>query len=680
MRRKKMYNYPNTRKVGVEEIHFGVKIPDPYRWMEDENDPELNAWIEAQNKLTYSILDKIPERGGIRKRLEELYNFPKYNFMMTVVGKKIIYAYNDGLQNQSVYYVQEGLDGEAEVLIDPNTLSEDGTVAVNLNGHSKDNRYLAFLQAQSGSDWQTLKIMDLEKNELMEDELNWVKFTYTAWCGDGFFYSGYDKPVKGKELSEKNENMKVYYHKLGEDQSQDQLIYTDPEHPLRFHGIVVSENEKWLVLTSSEGTYGAEIKLRKADVPDEDFQILFKGFDNEFEYIGSQDDELYFVTDKEASNKKIIKINAQTLEVEDLIAESKNSLEYVTKVGNYLLVNYLKDVVSQSCCYDTKGNLKAEVQLPGIGNVYMYAGNKDLEKIILSFGSFINPVGLYTVDPETGETEVFKTSTVSFDAAQFITEQIFCESKDGTKIPVFITRRKDLELDGSNPTLLYAYGGFNISLTPSFDPATIYLLEQGGVYAQANLRGGAEYGEAWHKAGMLLNKQNVFDDFIAVAETLIEKGYTASDKLAIQGGSNGGLLMGAVTNQRPDLFSAVFAQVGVMDMLRYHKFTIGWGWAVEYGNPEEEVHFRNIVKYSPLHNIEEKEYPAVMVMTADHDDRVVPAHSFKYIATLQEKNTGEKPVVIRVATKAGHGAGKPVSKLIDEAADRYAFFFNQIDE
>ncbi|HPJ89484.1 MAG TPA: prolyl oligopeptidase family serine peptidase [Thermotogota bacterium] len=675
-----MFKYPKTKKVTVEENHFGRMIPDPYRWMEDENDPELMSWIEEQNKLTYSILDRIPERESIRKRLKELYNFPKYHFTLIVAGTKIIYGYNDGLQNQDVFYIQEGLNGKAEILLDPNTLSEDGTVAVTLNGHSKDNKYLAILQANSGSDWQTLRILDLDKREFLPDQLAWIKWTYAAWCGDGFFYSGYDKPEAGKELTAKNENMKVYYHKLGDDQRQDKLIYMDEAHPLRYHTVMTNEDRTWLILNTSEGTSGNQVMIRKTDAENEPFEILFKGFDNEYEYIGSEGDRLFFLTNEGASNKKIVVVNASTKTMEDLVTESEDALENAYKMGDDIMVHYLKDVVSKAFLYDTDGKMKTEVQLPGIGTIYMYDGDRDLEQIILSYGSFTEPIGLYSVDCKTGETSPFKTSTVSFDASQFITEQLFCESKDGTKVPVFITRKKDLRLDGSNPTLLYAYGGFNISLPPSFDPAIIYLLENGGIYAQANLRGGAEYGEQWHKGGMLLNKQNVFDDFIAVAEALIEKGYTSSKKLAIQGGSNGGLLMGAVTNQRPDLFSTVFAQVGVMDMLRYHKFTIGWGWAVEYGNPDEESHFKNIVKYSPLHNIAEKDYPAVMVMTADHDDRVVPAHSFKYIATLQEKNTGDKPVIIRVATKAGHGAGKPITKIIDEAADRYAFFFNNMPE
>jgi len=520
--------------------------------------------------------------------------------------------------------------------------------------------------------------MDLEKKQLLEDELNWVKFTLVSWYKDGFFYSAYTQPEEGKELSAKNEHMKVYYHKLGGKQSQDKLIFSDPSHPLRFHGIQVSEDETCLILNTSEGTYGNETRVRRIDAQDDEFRLLFKGFDNTFEYIGSEGEELFFLTDKDASNKKIVKAHAITLEVRDLIAEADDTLENAWKIGDKVVCHYLKDVVSKAYLFDTTGKLQKEIKMPGIGSAYEFDGDKEMTSMFFTFGSFSSPVEIYSLDLVTGEPKRFKERTLSFDPTEFITEQIFCESKDGTKVPVFITRKKDLICDGKNPTLLYAYGGFNISLTPSFDPSIIYLLERGGIFAQANLRGGAEYGEAWHKGGMLLNKQNVFDDFIAAAQCLIERKYTSSQYLAIHGRSNGGLLMGAVTNQRPDLFRVVFAQVGVMDMLRYHKFTIGWGWAVEYGNPEEEEHFKNILKYSPLHNIQEKDYPSVMVMTADHDDRVVPAHSFKYIATLQEKNTSANPVLIRVDQKAGHGLGKSIEKLIEENVDKLAFLFHSL--
>jgi prolyl oligopeptidase len=672
-----MISYPKAKKIDTEEVRFGVRIQDPYRWMENEEDEDLHHWLEAQNQVTQKYFQETPMRESIRTRLRELYDYPKYN-VFTVVGKKIIYGYNDGLQNQYVYFVQEGFDGEPEVLIDPNRLSEDGTTAITLNGHSKDKRYLAFLEAQSGSDWQTLKVIDLHEKKVLPDQLRWVKFTLVSWYRDGFFYSAYDAPEAGKEFTAKNENMKVYYHHLGEDQSQDQMVFSDALNPLRYHSAHVSEDERHLILISSEGTYGSEVRIKTTDVRDQTFQLLFKGFDYEYEYIGSEGETLYFRTDQDAPGKKIVKVNVSDLQVKDLIRETDNPMENAWKIGNKIVTLYLKDVVSQASIFDTNGNPEHEVRMPGIGSAYQFDGDKEMDRIIFSFGSFIAPLGFYTVNLSTGETQPFKVSSVPFDSSRFVTEQIFCPSKDGTPIPVFITRRKDCGPDKPHPALLYAYGGFNISLTPEFSPAVVFWLEQGGIYAYANLRGGGEYGEKWHKAGMLLNKQNVFDDFIAVAEHLIDRGYTTPQQLAIQGGSNGGLLMGAVTNQRPDLFAAVIAQVGVMDMLRYHTFTIGWGWATEYGNPDEEAHFKNILKYSPLHNIEEKEYPAVLVMTADHDDRVVPAHSFKYTATLQAKNKADRPVLLRLDQKAGHGMGKPVEKIIEESTDKFAFIASQI--
>jgi len=669
-----MKAYPKAKKEMVVEEHFGMTIKDPYRWMENEKSEDLNTWLAEQNELTQTFLNGMPRKEEINQRLKQLYNYPKYS-TITAVGKKIIYSYNKGLQNQPVYYIQEGFDTQAQVLIDPNTLSEDGTVSIFMNGHSKNNRYLAYLQSQSGSDWHLLKVMDLETNEVLADTIEWVKFTWVAWYKDGFYYSGYDQPAEGKELSQQNKGMKVFYHKLGETQSQDQLIYSDTQHPLRFNGVMVSEDEDYLILVVSEGTYGSEFRIKRIDDKEGGFRTIFQGFDNEYFFIGSSGQDLFFLTDKGAPNKKVVKVNATNLEIVDLIPETDQVLENAWKFGDQIVTLYLQDVMAKLCLYNIKEQMIKEVQMPGIGSVLEVAGDKQLDRILFSFGSFIAPLSLYTVDIAAGETKVFKESPLSFDPSQFITEQVFYESKDGTKIPLFITRKKDIQRTGKNPTLLYAYGGFNISLTPDFNPAIIYLLENGAVYAHANLRGGGEYGEKWHKAGMHLNKQRVFDDFIAAAEYLIDKGYTSKKYLAIHGRSNGGLLMGAVTNQRPDLFGVVFAQVGVMDMLRFHKFTIGWGWVAEYGSPEDNVLFHHILSYSPLHNIEKKDYPAVMVITGDHDDRVVPAHSFKYLATLQEKNTSDQPILLRLDRKAGHGMGKPVEKIIQEYTDMIAFWF-----
>ena len=672
-----MDTYPKAKKTENGENRFGVQVQDPYRWMENENDEDLRPWIEAQTRLTQSFLEKAPGRETIRKRLRELYDYPKYN-TFSVIGTKTVFGYNSGLQNQYVYYIQDGFEGEPEVLIDPNRLSEDGTTAVTLNGHSKDKRHLAFLEAQSGSDWQTLKVIDLQEKKVLPDQLRWVKFTMVSWYRDGFFYSAYDAPDPGKEFSAKNENMKVYYHRLGEAQNQDRLIFADTDHPLRYHTAYVSEDEKRLILFSSEGTYGDEVRVKTTDPIDRDFRLLFQGFEHEYGYIGSEGDTLFFRSDCDAPNKKVVKVDATNLQVRDVISEAENALENAWKIGNRIVTQYLKDVVSKAFIHELSGHIEREVRMPGMGSAYQFDGDKERDHILFSFGSFISPLGIYAVNLSTGETLPFKESSVPFDPSRYTTEQIFCESKDGARVPVFITSSKDCAGDRTRPTLLYAYGGFNISLTPEFSPSVIFWLEQGGLYAYANLRGGGEYGEKWHKAGMLLNKQNVFDDFVAVAEHLIKQRYTSSGQLAIQGGSNGGLLMGAVANQRPDLFAAVIAQVGVMDMLRYHTFTIGWGWATEYGNPDEEVHFRNISKYSPLHNIEEKEYPAVLVMTADHDDRVVPAHSFKYLATLQQKSTGGRPILLRLDQKAGHGMGKPIEKIVEENADKFAFIASQV--
>jgi prolyl oligopeptidase len=669
--------YPQAKKENIEEIIFGKKVEDSYRWMENENDTELKKWIEDQSNLTFEYLNGVSFKNKIKNRLKELYNYSKYFFSKSV-GGKIIFSSNNGLQNQNIYYIQENIQEKAEILIDPNTMSEDGTVSVTLNTSSKDNKYLSFLQSQSGSDWQELKVINLETKETLKDIIKWVKFTYVSWYKDGFFYSRYDIPEKGKELSEKNEDMKIYYHKLGEEQSKDKLIFQDKDNPLRYSTAFVTKDEKYLVLSVSEGTYGNEIRIKKTD-EESDFKIVFKGFSNEYNYIDSLNGDLIFLTDEDAPNKKVIKLNPETLKVETLIEEKSNTLENVFSTGDKIFTVYLENVSSKVLQYNINGDYEREINLPALGTVYEINGEKDKENIFFSFTSFTYPTTLFVFNKNNGEINEFKKPELNFNISEFETKQIFCESKDGTKIPVFLTYKKGLKLNGENPALLYAYGGFNVTIPPAFNPSMIFFIENGGVYAQANIRGGAEYGESWHKNGMLLKKQNVFDDFIAAAEYLIDNGYTSKEKLAVHGRSNGGVLIGAVINQRPDLFKVAFPQVGVMDMLRYHKFTIGWGWIVEYGNPEEEIHFKNILKYSPLHNIEEKEYPAVMVMTADHDDRVVPAHSYKYTAMLQEKNTSNNPILIRIDTKAGHGAGKSIEKLIEEISDQFTFLFINVN-
>lgn len=670
------FNYPQTKATDVAENHFGVLVPDPYRWMEDDNDPELKTWIDEQCQFTEGYLAQLPRREAIASRLKDLYNYPKYG-MIQAVGKRIVYSYNTGLQQQNVYYVQEGDQGEARVLIDPNTLSEDGTVAVTLNTSSNDHRYLSFLVSASGSDWQTLKVFDLDNHVLLEEALVGVKFTHVAWYGQGFFYSRYEMPEKGQELSAKNENMTIYYHQLGTPQAEDKALFSDPANPLRYNTLYTTKDGRYLMLSISEGTYGNEVWFKdlkaSADPFAGDFQPIFRGFDGEADFLGADGDRLFFVTDRDAMNRKVIEVDAQNLEIKDVVAEQSQTLENAYKFGNQLVLSYLKDVVSWARVYDLEGYHQGDIELPGIGSIYYFTGDGEGQALYFTYGSFVSPMALMRMDRQSLKTEFFKSSELPYDASVYTTEQVFCTSKDGTQVPVFLTYKKGLEQNGKNPMLLYAYGGFSVSLPPAFNPANIFLAEQGGIYAQANLRGGSEYGESWHKAGMLHNKQNVFDDFIAVAETLVDRGYTSTEHLAIQGGSNGGLLMGAVVNQRPDLFSSVFAAVGVMDMLRYHKFTIGWGWVVEYGNPEDEAHFHNLYAYSPIHNVAAKDYPKIMVMTADHDDRVVPAHSFKHIAALQAKNTSSNPMLIRIDKNAGHGAGKSMDKLIAEQSDKFAF-------
>lgn len=666
--------YPNSRKEQFVEQIFGRSVEDGYRWMEDESNEHLKTWIDEQNQLTQGHLKDIGSKEHIKERLEALFKYSSYQDLI-VVGEYIIFSCNDGLQNQNIYYIQKGLDGGPKVLIDPNTLSEDGTVAVTLNGYSKDNRYLAYLQSKAGSDWHLVKIIDLETLELLEDELEWVKFTMVSWKDDGFYYSGYDAPKSDKVLSQKNTDMKVYYHKLGTAQSEDQLIYFDKENPLRYHSVQATESA--LILSSRGGTYGGEISL-KSEGTENEFKVIFAGFDSEQMYIGSKDEYAYFLSDENAKNNNILRLNTSTCQVDCIVEETDVNLEMAYKVKDKLVLIYLEDVMSIIKIHDLNGDYIETLTLPDVGRPLGFVSSDELEEVLYGFTSYLDPVGFYAFKLDDMKSVPFKTSEVNFDKSDYVTKQIFAKSKDGTMVPAFVTHKKDLELNGENPTMLYAYGGFNNPIMPYFKPAVVYFIERGGIHVEANIRGGSEYGEAWHKAGMLFNKQNVFDDFISVAETLIEKKYTSKDRLAISGRSNGGLLMGAVMNQRPDLFSVVFPAVGVMDMLRYHKFTVGWGWAVEYGNPEEEVHFNNIIKYSPLHNIEGKDYPATLVFTADHDDRVVPAHSFKYIARLQEMNTSDQPMMIRIDSNSGHGAGKSVKKIIDEETDKFAFLFEHI--
>ena len=679
MKQIKHLPYPETARGEVVDNYFGTEVPDPYRWLEDDNSEATAAWVAAENAVTEDYLSQIPFRNAIRERLTQLWNYPKEG-APSKHGDWYYYYYNDGLQNQSVLCRTQQPGEAGEVFLDPNTLSEDGTVALSAVSFSKNGRYFAYAAAASGSDWVEIRVMDTETKALTEDRIEWVKFSGAVWAPDskGFYYSAYDAPKEGV-YSAQNQFQKVYYHKLGTPQTADRLIYEDKAHPLRYFSAWPSEDGKWLFVIASEGTSGTEILCRKTS--ETKFRTLLAGFDHDYAPVDCRDDQLYFVTNEGASNYtlKRIALNAPA-KVETVIPEhEKNLLEGVGTAGGYLFASYLQDAQNQVVQYDYDGRLVREIVLPAIGTVGGFSGEEEDTELYYSLANYTAPATIYRYDIASGESTLYKAPEVAFDPSLFVTEQVFFPSKDGTQVPMFITRRKDMKLDGKNPCLLYGYGGFQINLTPGFNPSALMFVEQGGIYCVANLRGGSEYGEAWHKAGMLENKQNVFDDFIAAAEWLIAQKYTSSERLAINGGSNGGLLVGACEVQRPDLFAVCLPQVGVLDMLRYHKFTIGWGWVVEYGSSENEEQFPYIYKYSPLHNIREGvEYPATLVMTADHDDRVVPAHSFKFAAQMQYCQAGDAPVLIRIESKAGHGAGKPTSKRIDEAADMYAFLFQNI--
>ena len=679
MKQIKHLPYPETARGEVVDNYFGTEVPDPYRWLEDDNSEATAAWVAAENAVTEDYLSQIPFRNAIRERLTQLWNYPKEG-APSKHGDWYYYYYNDGLQNQSVLCRTQQPGEAGEVFLDPNTLSEDGTVALSAVSFSKNGRYFAYAAAASGSDWVEIRVMDTETKALTEDRIEWVKFSGAVWAPDskGFYYSAYDAPKEGV-YSAQNQFQKVYYHKLGTPQTADRLIYEDKAHPLRYFSAWPSEDGKWLFVIASEGTSGTEILCRKTS--ETKFRTLLAGFDHDYAPVDCKEDNLYFVTNEGASNYtlKRIALNAPA-KVETVIPEhEKNLLEGVGTAGGYLFASYLQDAQNQVVQYDYDGRLVREIVLPAIGTVGGFSGEEEDTELYYSLANYTAPATIYRYDIASGESTLYKSPEVAFDPALFVTEQVFYPSKDGTQVPMFITRRKDLKLNGENPCLLYGYGGFQINLTPGFNPSALMFVEQGGVYCVANLRGGSEYGEAWHKAGMLENKQNVFDDFIAAAEYLIAQKYTSSERLAINGGSNGGLLVGACEVQRPDLYAVCLPQVGVMDMLRYHKFTIGWGWAVEYGSSDNEEQFPYIYAYSPLHNIKEGvKYPATLVMTADHDDRVVPAHSFKFAAQMQHCQAGEAPVLIRIESKAGHGAGKPTSKRIDEAADMYAFLFQNI--
>lgn len=671
-----MMAYPETKKVDVVDDYFGTKIEDPYRWLENDTSKETAEWVKAQNAVTQNYLSQIPFKDDIKKRLTEIWNYEKISAPFRK-GDYYFYYKNDGLQNQAVLYYKNGLDGKDEVFLDPNKLSDDGTVALSGIYFSHDNKYAAYIISKSGSDWNEIFVKEISSGKLLDDHIEWVKFSGAAWQGDGFYYSRYDEPKGVSELSNQNQYQKVYYHTLGSDQSKDVLVYEDKAHPLRYFGADVSDDERYLYIYASEGTSGSEILIKDLKDKNSKFEVLLKGFEYNYSIIDNVGDEVLVMMDKQAANYKVVSIHPMKKEEKNwktIIPESKELLEGVTSAGGQLFASYLKDASSKIVQYTYEGVKVKDIELPGIGTVSLGKAEKTDTHTFYTFSNFTTPGTVYKLDITSGKSELYNKPNFKISSDDFETKQVWYTSKDGTKVPMFIVHKKGIKLDGNNPTMLYAYGGFNISLTPSFSVSNMYFLDQGGVYALANLRGGGEYGEEWHKAGMLEKKQNVFDDFISAAEYLIAEKYTSSSKLAISGRSNGGLLVGACMTQRPDLYKVALPGVGVLDMLRYHKFTIGWGWAVEYGSSEKKDQFDYLIKYSPLHNVKDSvNYPATMITTADHDDRVVPAHSFKFAAALQAKHKGENPILIRIDEKAGHGAGKPTSKLIDEATDVWSF-------
>jgi prolyl oligopeptidase len=675
--------YPNSRKVDTITDYHGTTVADPYRWLEDDNSEETKAWVKEQNGVTQGYLSKIPFRAAIKKQLEEMWNYTRYS--APVKRNEYYYYYkNDGLQNQSILYRQNGLKGIPEIFIDPNQLSKDGTAALQGMSFSQTYKYVAYNVAQSGSDWQKGYLMDVATKKLLSDSIQWIKFSGFSWKGDeGFYYSAYDKPDEKTALTKANEFNRVMYHKIGTPQAEDQLIFIDKAHPLRYHSASLTEDRRFLILGASEGTSGAEIKYWDLQNPNQkDFNLLIPGFNTDPDVIDNAGDFLLVRTNEGAPNYQVVLIDPKKPGKENwksVIPERKEALQYVGTGGGYLFAGYLKDASTKIFQYDYSGKLIRQVELPGVGTAGGFSTMKDDKSFFYSFSSYNYPPTIFQFDVASGRSSLFRKSEAKIDGTQFETKQVFFTSKDGTKVPMFISAKKGLKLDGNNPVLMYGYGGFNIPLTPGFSISNAFWMQQGGVYVVVNLRGGSEYGEDWHKAGMLEKKQNVFDDFIGAAEHLIANKYTNSSKLAISGGSNGGLLVGACITQRPDLFKAAIPAVGVLDMLRFHKFTVGWGWCVEYGCADSSKQFPFLYKYSPYHNLKKgTSYPAVMITTADHDDRVVPAHSFKFAARLQEMHMGNNPVLIRIESKAGHGAGKPISKTIEESADVWGFVMQNL--
>lgn len=672
--------YSATKKDKVVDNYHGTQVADPYRWLEDDRSEQTKAWVTEENKVTFDYLNKIPYRADWLKRLEEINNYPKFSSP----SKKNEYFYyykNDGLQNQSILYRQRGLDGAPEVVIDPNKFSNDNTTSLATFSLSKEGRYAVVGKSKGGSDWRTYYVMDMASLQYLPDSIEWVKSSGASWRGNGFYYSRYPAPEAGKEMSTKNENHMVYYHTIGTAQSQDVLVYEDKANLQRFHSVFTSEDERYVFLNISDrgkGKDGNALWYFDSQSGDKTFKPIIKEV-GEFDYgfVEEVGGKFLISTNDGAKNNRLVLVdpkNAARPNWKTIIAEKPEVASSISSAGHKLFVSYLKDVATHVYVYDLKGNYEREVKMPALGTAGGFDGERDDKFVFYTFTSFTFPATIYKYDIATGESKLFRQPDVKFSPADYTTEQVFFSSKDGTKVPMFIVYKTGLKKDGNNPAILTGYGGFNISSNPGFSAGRITWLEQGGVFVLCNMRGGSEYGEAWHQAGMRLKKQHVFDDFIGAAEWLIKNKYTSSKYLCVQGGSNGGLLIGAVINQRPELFKVAIAQAGVMDMLRFQKFTIGWNWVAEYGSSDSAADFKNLYAYSPIHNIKAQNYPATMITTADHDDRVVPAHSFKYAAALQDKGTGSNPLLIRIETNSGHGASN-LKKGLEISADLYSFVF-----
>ncbi len=676
------FQYPQTRRCDQTDTYHGTVVADPYRWLEDPNSDETKAWVEAQNEVTFEYLRQLPAVEPLKQRLTELWNYERYSVPFKRGGRYFYYK-NDGLQNQAVLYTQPSLEAEPVVLLDPNTLSEDGTVALRNIAVSENGRYLAYSLSSSGSDWLEWKVREIEAGVDTIDHLKWSKFSGAAWSHDnqGFFYNRYDEPSTDSQFEEVNYFQKLFYHRLGTPQSEDTLIYERPdEKEWGFQGRVTNDG-RYLMIGVWRSTERKNLIFYKdLQDPNGDVVELISEFEASYRLIDNDGTTFWFQTDLDASRGRVIALDlAQEKVPKEIIPEAEETLDSVSLINNQFVANYLKDAYTTIQIFDLTGQPLRTVELPGIGSAGGFDGKKDDTETFYRFSSFTVPSRIYRYNLETGEQRLFRDADVAFDPSQYETQQVFYTSKDGTQVPMFITHKKGITPNGQTPTLLYGYGGFNISLRPSFSVSNLVWLEMGGIYALANLRGGGEYGETWHQAGTKLNKQNVFDDFIGAAEWLVDNNYTAPENLAIMGGSNGGLLVGACIIQRPDLFAAALPAVGVMDMLRFNQFTIGWAWESDYGSPQNPEEFEALYAYSPLHNLTSASYPSTLITTADHDDRVVPAHSFKFAAALQAVHQGDNPVLIRIETKAGHGAGKPTTKIIEEVADKWAFLVKTLD-